>query len=134
MTRLNWSVIYFCVALSMAELLGPESRKDKEKISDDDSGNSVKLDPNSKVSTEFIEKLTDAVQKEMEAPQNAADITKNNLDKNKESEDSKEENFKEKGMKKEEKGICHKHLFVHKSMLSLVCVELTIQIILYLFE
>lgn len=63
----------FCVALSVAELLGPETKKEIEKNDDEDeTPGSLDSSP-SKVDPEYIKELTDAVNKEIVTLQEYAD-------------------------------------------------------------
>ncbi|CAK1583991.1 unnamed protein product [Parnassius mnemosyne] len=74
MNSLYWSIIYLCIVLSTAELLGPESRKDKEKNDDDDSEISENPDINKKFRDGFLKMLTESI--------------KDNFDKNEEIEET----------------------------------------------
>lgn len=76
MNRLELYVLCVCLVLSTAELLGPESRKEAEKQSEDDD--SETLDTNPQVDSDYIKDLTNAVNKEIITLQEYADAMKKN--------------------------------------------------------
>lgn len=81
MNRLELYVLCVCLVLSTAELLGPESRNDAEKRSDDDDSETP--DTNAQVDSDYIKDLTDAVNKEIITLQEYADAIKKHKHPNK---------------------------------------------------
>lgn len=80
-------MVLLYVALSAAELLGPDMKKEAEKT-DDENEISEALNTNPKADSEYIKELTDAVNKEIVTLQEYADALK----KSKEHKDDKEPN------------------------------------------
>ncbi|XP_026332861.1 protein sel-1 homolog 1 [Hyposmocoma kahamanoa] len=74
MNRLELYVLCVCLVLSTAELLGPESRKDAEKQSEEED--SETLDTNPQLDPDYVKDLTDAVNKEIITLQEYADAIK----------------------------------------------------------
>ncbi|XP_037293974.1 protein sel-1 homolog 1 isoform X2 [Manduca sexta] len=74
MNRFEILVLCLCVALSVSELLGPETRKDSEDSEDEDDLES--LDSTTRVDAEYIKELTDAVNKEIMTLKEYADVMK----------------------------------------------------------
>lgn len=71
MKRFKVFVLSLCIGLSVAELLGPDMKKEVEKAEEDDT-NEI-LDTSAKVDPEYISELTDALNKEIITLQEYAD-------------------------------------------------------------
>ncbi|XP_013170471.1 PREDICTED: protein sel-1 homolog 1 [Papilio xuthus] len=90
MSRLHLLVIYLCISLSAAELLGPEKRKNKEKMEEDDADPPEDSDAKAKATMEYLTRL----KQDLVYLQNAADAIKQNVDKDEEIADTLKELFK----------------------------------------
>jgi hypothetical protein len=73
MRHFQYFVISLCFGLSIAELLGPEARKEEEKNENEDEESSGGLDNAAKMYPEYTKALADAVNKEIISLQEYAD-------------------------------------------------------------
>ncbi|KAJ2938511.1 hypothetical protein O0L34_g13007 [Tuta absoluta] len=76
MSRWDIYVLCLCAVLCAGELLGPDSKKDPEKSSEDDEEILDTIDTNAQVNPEYLKQLTEAVNKEMLNLQEYADAVK----------------------------------------------------------
>ncbi|XP_014355865.2 protein sel-1 homolog 1 [Papilio machaon] len=83
MSRLHLFLIYLCISLSAAELFGPEKRKNKEKMAEDDDP-PEDSEAKAKATMEYLTRL----RQDLVYLQNAADAMKDKVEKDEEIADT----------------------------------------------